>query len=121
MVREIEGQPYRVAQLRKLEEVAANPKDLFILRHRMISVFDHGTLLATVIGRQFRQLLSSSLPTEDIADLIAFNFLEDVALKQSLLAETDVATRVLRIVTAFEAVRPALEPSNYSPGKPGLN
>ena len=77
--------------------------------------------MATVIGRQFRQLLASSLSTSDIADLIAFNFLNDAALKQSLLSDGDVRRRVSRTVDAFESVRPALEPAAASPGKPNLN
>jgi hypothetical protein len=84
-------------------------------------VFDEGTLLATGIGRQFRQLLSTPLPTPDIADLIAFNFLEDVKLKQSLLAETDVQKRVSQIVRAFEESHPALQPVAAGPRKPSLN
>ena len=56
------------------------------------------------LGRQFRQMLSSPLPTADIADLVAFNLLDDVALKQSLLEETDVVRRVDRIIAALEAI-----------------
>jgi len=74
-----------------------------------------------VIGRQFRQLLASSMPTGEIADLIAFNFLDDVALKQSLLSDADVMRRVARTVAAFEAIRPPLSQPAPSPQKPSLN
>jgi uncharacterized protein len=74
-----------------------------------------------VIGRQFRQLLTSALSTSDIADLIAFNFLSDMESKLSLLADCDVRRRVSRTVAAFEAIRPALEPAATSPAKPNLN
>jgi uncharacterized protein len=122
IVREIEQeQPYRVAELSPLKEARAMEIDLSEERRRLISVFDGGTLLATGIGRQFRQLLSTPLPTPDIADLIAFNFLDDVKLKQSLLAETDVRRRISRIVSAFEQSHPALQPVAASPGNPSLN
>lgn len=121
ITREHDNHPYRIAHLEALEENPIDELELLPCRHRLISVFDNGSLLATVIGRQFRQLLSSALPTPDIADLIAFNFLEDVHLKQSLLAETDVLRRVLRTVEAFEAVRPAIQPVSTAAIKPSLN
>jgi len=121
IVREHDHHPYRIAHLEPLQETPIDELDLLTCRHRLISVFDSGSLLATVIGRQFRQLLSSALPTADIADLIAFNFLDDVQLKQSLLADTDIIRRVTRTVEAFEAIRPALEPVNTTSSKPSLN
>jgi uncharacterized protein len=118
-----EGQwPYRVAELQRVQESRASEAELSEHRQRLISVFDEGTLLATGIGRQFRQLLSSPLSTPDIADLIAFNFLEEVGLKQSLLAEGDIGARVARTVAAFEEMHPALQPvSSASMRKPSLN
>ncbi|MDB5356997.1 MAG: hypothetical protein JWN24_3450 [Phycisphaerales bacterium] len=118
-----EGQwPYRVAELQRVQETRASEAELSEHRQRLISVFDEGTLLATGIGRQFRQLLSSPLSTPDIADLIAFNFLEEVGLKQSLLAEGDIGSRVARTVAAFEEMHPALQPvSSASMRKPSLN
>ena len=90
-------------------------------RQRLISVFEEGTLLATDLGRQFRQLLSTSLPTFVIADLIAFKLLDDVWMKQSLLADCDTRRRVGKIVDAFEELRPALQPVSAAARKPSLN
>jgi hypothetical protein len=59
--------------------------------------------------RQYRQLLASPLTTAQVADLLAFNLLDDVALKQSLLAEPDVSSRVRRIVSLVEDLSPMLE------------
>ena len=122
IVREFDGELYRMAELEPLAEVAADEASLQPARRKLAHLFDDGTLLATGIGRQFRQIVSSPLPTADVADLIAFNFLEDVPLKQSLLADPDVRRRVNRTVDAFEAVRPALQPASPpSRPRPSLN
>src|SRR5258708_8845439 len=66
-----EGQwPYRVAELQRVQETKPSDTDMHEQRERLISIFDEGTLLATSIGRQFRQLLSSPLSPPDIAALI---------------------------------------------------
>ena len=54
--------------------------------------------------------LAGPLPTADVADLVAFNFIEDVALKQSLLADGDVrgARRAARSASSHE-LRPMLD------------
>jgi hypothetical protein len=44
----------------------------------------------------------------EIADLLAFNFLDDIELKQSLLAEPDTAKRVARVVSEIESLLPGL-------------
>ena len=104
-----------------LEEKAAEEIELLDHRERLITLFDGGSLLATGMGRQFRQLLASSISTADIADLIAFNFLNDLELKQSLLCDCDVLNRVSRTIEAFEASQPALPPIPFTPQKPSLN
>ena len=77
----------------------------------MTNLLEHSFLMTTGVGRQFRRILSSSMATADIADLIAFNFLDDIALKQSLLADPDVRSRVDRLVDAFEAACLAATPA----------
>ena len=60
------------------------------------------------------------MPTAAVADLLAFNVLpeEQVALKQSLLAEADVKRRVWRTVEAVAALQPAWQ---NTPGDARLN
>ena len=69
----------------------------------MLDLFTHQALAACGLGWQFAKLLATALPTPDVADLAAYTFLEDAGLKQSLLAEPDVARRVGRVVEALEA------------------
>lgn len=121
VVRERRDRAYRVAELELLKQTNDCLEELEGYRARLIQIFDSGLLLATGIGRQFRQLLGSPLPTADIADLIAFNFLEDVALKQALLADADVCRRVATIVLAFEAIRPAIASKPPGRERPSMN
>jgi hypothetical protein len=73
--------------------------------------------------RQFQQMLGSALGTADIADLIAFNLLEDIALKQSLLEETDTVKRVGRVIAALESMELVKPPISAAIGSenPSLN
>lgn len=121
IVREHGHGVYRRADLERISETPAPPEELKKLREQLIRSFDGGSLLTTVIGRQFRQLLMSDLTTADVADLIAFNFLADNMLKQALLADGDILRRVSTAVRAFEMVRPTLEPRPPSPPRPSLN
>ena len=123
IVREHGDEPYRVAKLEPLVELPVMEIDLANERRRLSDLFDDGRLLATGIGRRFRELLAAPIPTADIADLIAFNFLEDVQLKQSLLAEGDVRRRVGLIVDAFESLHSVLQaavPVDFLK-EPGMN
>jgi Lon protease-like protein len=121
IIREFGDKTYRIAELEPLEDTKVRESELAEERSRLISVFEEGTLLATDLGRQFRQLLSASIPTCVIADLIAFKMLDDVWMKQSLLADCDTRRRVSRIVEAFEELRPALQPVSAAARKPSLN
>ncbi len=111
VVREHDGHltPYRAAELDLLPETEAPAEVLTDLRRRLQRLFAHSPLAPTPAGRQFRQLLEGTLPTPLVADLLAFTYLEDVPLKQSLLAERDVGGRVARLVDALEASQPVLQ------------
>lgn len=101
--------PYRVARMEPLVEQPVLDIDLEEDRRRMLATFEHGSLTSTGVGRQFRQLLSTTIPTTQIADLIAFHFLESIPLKQSLLADCDVRRRVARIAESFDSLYSALQ------------
>jgi len=109
IVREVGGEAYRLARLRSLPELNRDEETLAAERERMLDVFTHGPLGHTAAGRQFARLIKSPLPTPDLADLIAFSFLDDVPLKQSLLEEPDVRRRVRRIIETVEGNQPSLQ------------
>ena len=122
IAREHGDRPYRVAELIPLEETPVMEIDLGNERERLIALFCEEELGRAPIGRQFHQMLSSTMSTSDVADLIAFNFFEDIALKQSLLADTDVRHRVGRVVRLLEEVVPMLLPSDRSDrSNPSMN
>jgi Lon protease-like protein len=114
---------YRVADLESLAESLVMEIDLTEQRHQLIDIFEHRLRHVSGLARQFRQMLSSPLPTADIADLIAFNLLDNVALKQSLLAETNVQHRVSRVITALESIELVKPPISIPVGaeNPNLN
>ena len=109
VVRERGGRSYRVAELEPIRQTNDLDIDLGEERERLSRIFRATALGGTPLGRQFRQLLGGPLRTADLADLVAFNYLDDVALKQSLLEEADVRRRVRRIVEAVEESQPSLQ------------
>ena len=121
-VQEVGEETYRLARLRRLPELNRDEEVLAAERERMVDLFNNGALAETPAGRQFARLLMSPLPTPDLADLIAFSFLDDVPLKQSLLAETDVCRRVARALDALDDVRPVLQSASVRTFRnPGVN
>jgi Lon protease-like protein len=122
IVQEVGEESYRLARVRSLPELNRDEEALAAERERMLDVFTHGPLGHTAAGRQFARLIKSPLPTPDLADLIAFNFLDDVPLKQSLLAETDVCRRVARALEALDDVRPQVQSASVRTFRnPGVN
>jgi Lon protease-like protein len=110
VVREVGEAPYRQAELEPLDETEDTEFDLADVRRRLTQLFERDSYAALPGGGQVRRLLAAAgVPTGVIADLLAFNVLSDdqVALKQSLLAEARVRSRVERIIESVEALRPA--------------
>jgi Lon protease-like protein len=109
VVREVGDGPYRQAELEALTESDDSEVDLADGRRRLVELFDRDAYAALPGGGQIRRLLATGIATGVVADLLAFNVLADdqVALKQSLLAETSVRSRVARTVEAVAALRPA--------------
>jgi uncharacterized protein len=100
---------YRTADLEVITEAPAMEIDLLDGRRRLISLMSDPLLAKLPLIRQFQQMLTSALPTRDVADLIAFNLLDDVQTKQSLLAEPDPRRRVEQVITAVESMRPPVQ------------
>jgi len=93
--------PYRVARVEPLSQTPTMEIDLTHERQRLLNLFGDAAISTTDLGRHFMKLLAGPISTAEAADLIAFNFLEDVQLKQSVLSDADVARRVRRVVGAI--------------------
>jgi uncharacterized protein len=106
IVTEKQVRPFRIAEMDVIESRATPEPELAGMRRRLLAVFERGAFRATSIARQFRQMFADGILTVDLADLIAFNFLDDNAVKQDLLAETDVGTRIDRLLSALESDPP---------------
>lgn len=122
IVREHPGGPYRRAELQVLPETNAMEIDLHADRDRLRYLFEESPLAAIPLSRQFRELLSGPLTTAEIADLAAFNYLDDVCFKQELLGEQDVRRRVERVVGALRVRSEHVSPGLFGlPEDPSLN
>ncbi len=100
--------PYRLVELNCIEQIPAMELDLEEHRRQMERMFTNCALAQTPAGKQFLRIVHSGLPTCEVADLAAFTFIEDVAAKQSLLAEPDMRRRVERTLQMLAAVNEAV-------------
>ena len=106
-----DDQPYRSAEVERVTEPTVLEIDVEDERRRLRSLFAPGGRLAGApAGGKFHELLGSSVPTTDVADLIAFHLLDDPATKQQLLAEPDPRRRIRRVTTLLS--------SAHAPGGP---
>lgn len=106
LIREIEGMPYRLASLEPIVETEVMETDLESERRRVARLFENGPLASISIAEQFRQIIAGPLPTSDVADLVAFNLVQDASLKLSLLADGDIRRRVARTIQALGTLNP---------------
>src|SRR4051812_468966 len=82
VVQEISGKPYRMVTLQPILETEVMDIDLEDDRRRLAGMFDAGGPLAALpTAAQFGKIIAGSLPTSDVADLVAFNLIENVSLK----------------------------------------
>jgi hypothetical protein len=107
--------PYRLARAKPMAQTQVMEIDLARERERLVQLFDGRRFAANGLGKQFARLLGSPMPTDNLADLLAFNYLDDLQLKQSLLAEGDTCARVAKIVAEMEKVASAQPPAPPSP------
>jgi Lon protease-like protein len=124
IVREVGGNNklYRVAELEPIVETEVAEADLDAVRQRLVAMFERRPLAAMPTATQFREILAGPLPTSDVVDLVAFNLIDDVPLKQSLLADGDVLGRAERTIEAVSALHaPNLANSFRMSANPSAN
>jgi uncharacterized protein len=119
IVAEENSRPYRVARIERIVETNVMEIDLTNERQRLMEMFSGGPMASTTAGKELQKIIASPLPTHEVADLIAFHVLNNITLKQSLLAEPDVARRVCRLVSALNGAFPILEVAATGGSKSG--
>jgi Lon protease-like protein len=121
-VRPVGTPPYRRADLQPLAQPPVLEIDLSDQRRRLESLLTDSAFAAVPLVEQFLQMLSGPLTTSDIADLIAFNLLDDVNLKQRLLEEPNPRQRIDRVIGALDELRPPLQTAaGHSMFDPSVN
>ena len=88
---------YRRADLSHIQCTAAFEIDLGETREKLRSLCRRPPIVGTPVAGQLEKLFASSATTAQLADVLAFDLLEDLDEKQSLLEETDVRRRVERL------------------------
>jgi Lon protease-like protein len=99
-----DGEPimYRRADLHVIRCEKAFEIDLGEAREKMKALCRRPPILGTPVASQLEKLFASNVPTSRLADVLAFDLLEDVDDKQSLLEETNVRRRVERLATLLD-------------------
>jgi Lon protease-like protein len=126
IVRELElsgeaYRPYRIAELKPLRETPVLEIDLTAQRQRLVRLFAEDVYRSTGPATHVRKLLDSPLPTSEVADLIAFTYLDDVLTKQALLEQLDVRQRIEQTIVELEALRPRVRPAVRRGSGPSMN
>jgi hypothetical protein len=122
VLREISHNPYRLADLEPIEETPTLEIDLEPHRGALVKLFTDTPLAALPLARQFRELLSAPINTADIADLAAFNMLEDVPTKQQLLEDSNVPHRIQSLIQELAQLSGSLNPALRGyPADPSAN
>jgi uncharacterized protein len=96
---------YRMAHLRPVVETDMMEIDLSHERHRLQTLLSEGCLARLPLVTQIASLLRGAMRTADVADLVAFHLLDDIALKQSMLADGDIRRRVNRLISALSCLK----------------
>lgn len=102
IIREQEGLAYRTARLERLPEFQVMEIDLAESRRRLAEHVRAGPLATTPLGDQFAKLLTRPIPTIQLIDLMAFTFVEEIQVKQRLLAEPDPRRRAVQLLDSLE-------------------
>jgi len=105
VIRELHtDEPFRRFALERIVETEADEDSLLGARQKFSQVFESGFLAGTPVGNTFAKLLNSPMRTCEVADLVAFNCFDDLAVKQMLLAEDNVQKRVMTTVSYLQAM-----------------
>jgi Lon protease-like protein len=122
IVREMtSNKSYRMAQVQPIVEKALLPSDQTELQARLNELLSPLPAIGSNCSAMLSQLAGASLELPDIADVIAFNCIEDVAIKQSLLAEPDMRIRISRTLDELEKLLASVQNAQTAIHRAHLN
>lgn len=101
--------PYRIAEYERLIEPSVMEIDLANERQRLMSLFAEPIFAKLPVGKKLRELVRSSRPTAEVADVVAYHLVLNQALRRRLLEDADPKRRVPRIIAAVADVVPRLK------------
>ena len=93
---------YRRADLGVVRCSSAFEIDLGEAREKMRDLCRRPPIVGTPVAHHLDKLFASGVPTARLADVLAFDLLEDVDAKQALLEETNVRRRVERLAALLD-------------------
>jgi Lon protease-like protein len=121
VVREDHRKPYRVAHVAPVVSAPVTEDHLIDDRRALARLLASPALSGAPLANKLVDLLDGPAPTPDVADLIAFAFLQDAALKQSILADADVKRRVAGVVRALDETVTLMRPVRRRMTDPNWN
>jgi hypothetical protein len=104
--REFTDRPYRYAMLRRVKDAPTLEIDLLHEREKLKQLFNTRPLADLPTASQFQQFITGPLSTSDVADLVAFHFIDQPDIKQEILSSADVRWRVRRVIDVLESQLP---------------
>ncbi len=108
IVEELPGdKPYRLANVRRVHDVEpADEGDARHLRLHLASLLPPWCAGQEAVLKQFRKLVESPVPLGPFCDILAFSLPLEVAFKQQLLEQRDVAERARLLAEHLHARAP---------------
>lgn len=99
---------YRRAKLEPVEETTILEIDLADQRRRLERLFAERRLSRCDLTKHLKALFEAEIPTAHLVDILSFTLIPDAQLKQTLLAEGNVAERVDRAVSEILRLHPEI-------------
>jgi uncharacterized protein len=113
IVEENFDEEYRRARLEAVPETTVLDLDLTEQRRRLTRLFEERRLSRCDLTKHLKALFDSGLPTAQLVDILSFTLIPCPQVKQTLLADGDVAQRVDRAVSEILRLHPEIPANSF--------
>jgi uncharacterized protein len=114
VVREVQAEPFRMAEVEVLEDHDAD-SPAYERRRKILHAFYARKLKEATPAGQPPPDLPSDIPLGDLCDLVSGAFVADLDERLAYLRETDVAARCDRLMEMLKAQDPSARPRSWPP------